>query len=132
MFRYQDLDDGVLTATRVSLFSGLPGNRARKYVYVSIHICILKPGVYIEISNSNLCVRVHICNCALVVVRGQLTGICSFYYMGSWGQTQIVRIGGKCLYLLSHLNLLFFNNKKSVYNLIMLKLENILKTISLS
>lgn len=48
----------------------------------------------------NLCVCMDMC----VKVRGQLWElIISFYYVGSGDQNQVLRLGGRHLYLLNHL-----------------------------
>lgn len=46
-----------------------------------------------------------VCHSAHGDVKGQLTGAKSPYNMGLVDQIQVLRPGGKCLYLLSHLDI---------------------------
>lgn len=49
-----------------------------------------------------MCVRVHTCHGAHVEVRRQLVRVSSLLpYMGPEDRTQVIRPGGKCLYLLT-------------------------------
>lgn len=48
-----------------------------------------------------MCTHRHTC----VKIRKQLSGVLSFQHMGPRDQIQILRLAGKCSYLLSHLAL---------------------------
>lgn len=49
-------------------------------------------------------------------VRGQLVDVLSFHHVGSEDQTQVIRLGGKCLDALSHLLAhLCFNDKETTF-----------------
>lgn len=60
-------------------------------------------------------------HCTHTEVRRQLVGI-TFHHINSWDPTQVIRLGIKCLYLLSHLTG-FFRQSHIVYIYCRVKIE---------